>query len=99
MDPKPRSRRPRSGQGEENVAAVRKAFDLSHVKSIRGASSELNIIVTSIQKILTRELRLFSYKIRVVQKLEPQDYDSQVEMCETLLDLLLSFEGSSQVFG
>ena len=64
----------------------REAFDLSQGKSIRGASAKLNISATSIQRILQPEPRLFPYKIQVVQKLEPQDYDSRVEMCETLLD-------------
>ena len=77
--------RPRSGQSEENVAAVRKAFDLSQEKSIRRAPSGFNIS-TSIQKIFRHKLRFFPYKIQVVQKLESQDYDSWVEMCETLLD-------------
>ena len=89
LDPmmdKPRSGRPGSGQSEENVAAVREAIDLSQGKSIWRASAELNISVTSIQRILRRELRLFPYSIQVVQKLEPQEYDSRVEMCETLLD-------------
>ena len=81
---RPRSGRPQSGQSEENVAAVREAFDLSQGKSIRRASAEFNISATSIQRTLRRELRLFPYKIQVVQKLEPQDYDSRVEMCETV---------------
>ena len=82
---RPYSGRPQSGQSEENVAAVWKAFDLSQGKSIRKASAELNISTTSIQRILWHELRLFPYKIQVVQKVEPQDYDSRIEMCEILL--------------
>ena len=83
---RPRSGRLRSGQSEENVAAVREASDLSQGKSIRRASAELNISATSIQRILWHGLRLFPYKIQVVQKLEPQDCDSRMEMCETLSD-------------
>ena len=83
---RPHSGRPRSGQSEENVATVWKAFDLSQGKSIWRASTELNISATSIQRILQSELRPFPYKIQVVQKLEPHDYNSHMEMCETLLD-------------
>ena len=83
---RPRSGRLWSGESEENVGAVREAFDLSQGKSIQRSSAELNISATSIQRILRRELRLFPYKIQFVQKLEPQNYDSCVEMCEILLD-------------
>ena len=86
MMDRPCSGRPQSGHSEENVAAVREAFDLSQGKSIWRASAELNIGATSIQRIMRCELRLFPYKIQVARKLEPQDYDSCVEMCETLFD-------------
>ena len=78
------SGKPQIGQSEENVAAIRKAFDLSKGKSIWRASSELNIRATFILKIFRRELTLFSYKIQVAQKLETQDYNSQMEMRETV---------------
>lgn len=83
---RPHSGRPRSEQSEENVATVREAFDLSQGKSIRRASSELNISSTAIHRILRQESRLFSYKIQVAQKLEPHGYDSRLEIYETLLD-------------
>ena len=79
-----RSGQPQSGQSEEIVAVVREAFDISQGKFIRRASSKLDINATFIQRILRCELRLFSYKIHVVKKLKPQDYDNRVEMCETL---------------
>ena len=71
---------------EKNVAAAGQVFDLSQEKSIRRASSEFNISATSFQMILRRDLRFFPDKIHVVQKLEPQDYDSRMEMCETLFN-------------
>ena len=66
---------------------VREAIDLSQEKYIRKASSELDVNATSIQRIFRGEFRLFHCKIQqIVQKLEPHDYNSRVEMCETLLD-------------
>ena len=81
--------RPRIGQNDENVATVREAFDFSQGKSTRRAILELNTSATSIQRILRRELRIFSYKIQVVQKLESQDHNNRVAMCEALLDHFL----------
>ena len=46
---RPHQGRSRSGKSVENVAAVRETFDLSLRKSIRRASSELNISATFIQ--------------------------------------------------
>ena len=76
---------PRSGQSEENVAAVREAFDLSQEKFVWRASSKLNISATTIQKIFRHELWLFPYKIQDIYKLESKDYDSRVQICETML--------------
>ena len=81
--------RPRIGQNDENVANVREAFDFSQGKSTRRAFLELNNSATSIQRILRREVRIFSYKILVVQKLEPQDHNNRVAMCGALLDHFL----------
>ena len=69
--------RSRSGRlrSEENVTVAREAFDLSQGKSISRASLESNISPTSIQRIFTRELIFFPYKIQVVRKLESQDHD------------------------
>ncbi|CAG0879485.1 unnamed protein product [Darwinula stevensoni] len=69
---KPRSGRPRCGRSEENIETVREALAQSQGKSIRRAAVELNISVTSIQRILRRDLKLYPYKIQIVQKLEPQ---------------------------
>ena len=78
--------RPQSGQSEENVAAVRKAFNFNQWKFIWRESSKLNISATSIQRILGLELRLFPFKVQIVQNLKAQDYDSRWEMCKTLLN-------------
>ncbi|MPC87481.1 hypothetical protein E2C01_082343 [Portunus trituberculatus] len=85
VNDQPRSGRPRTGRTEENVAAVEVAFVQSQGKSIRRAGLELNISWASIQRMLKKDIRMYPYKIQVVQNLEPQDYDSRKEMCETLL--------------
>ena len=55
---RPCSGRSRSGKSEENIAAVREAFDLSQGKFIGRASLELDISATFIQRILRPELLL-----------------------------------------
>ena len=65
----PRSGTHQSGQSEKNIVAVKKAFDLSHEKSIWRAFLEVNITATSVQRILKCKLRLFSHKIQMAKSL------------------------------
>ena len=47
---------------------------------------ELGISRSSIQRILRKDIKAFPYKLQTVHKLEEEDNDRRVEMCETLLN-------------
>ena len=81
-----RSGRPRSGRSEENIRILEEAYALSQGKSIRRAAVELEISRSSIQRMLRKDFKAFPYKLQTVHKLEEEDNDRRVEMCETLLN-------------
>lgn len=80
-----RSGRPRTTATNENIELLEEAFAQSQGKSIRRAALELNINKSSIQRMLRGTIGLYPYKLQVVHKLQEEDYDSRVEMCESLL--------------
>jgi hypothetical protein len=49
------------------------AFQRNPTKSIRRASLELNIPRSTVHKVLHKRLRLYAYKVQIVQALEPND--------------------------
>ena len=59
---------------------------MSQGKSIRRAAVELEIKRSSIQRMLRKDIKAFPYKLQTVHKLEEEDNDCRVEMCETLLN-------------
>ena len=81
-----RSGRPRSGRSEENIWVLEEVYALSQGKSKRRAAVELEISRSSIQRMLCRDIKAFLYKLQTVHKLEEEDNDRRVEMCETLLN-------------
>ena len=85
VNDQPRSGRLRSGRSEENQEVVEAAFVQDQRKSIRRASLELNISKATIHRLLRKDIGMYPYKLQIVQNLEPQDYDSWLEMCETLI--------------
>ncbi|GBL97514.1 hypothetical protein AVEN_110332-1 [Araneus ventricosus] len=67
---------PRSGRpsvSEATVELVRQSFQRSSTKSTRRASRELQILQTSLVRILHKRLRLHAYKVQIVQDLQPND--------------------------
>ena len=85
VNDQPRSGRPRSGRSEENQEVVETTFVQDQTKYIRRASLELNISRATIHRLLRKDIGMHPYKLQIVQSLEPQDYDSRLEMCETLI--------------
>ena len=59
---------------------------MSQGKSIRHAAVELEISRSSIQRMLRKDTKAFPYKLQTLHKLEEEDNDRRVEMCETLLN-------------
>ena len=58
---------------EEEIESVRVAYTRSPRKSIRRASTQLQIPRSTIHKVLHRNLRLYAYKVQLLQALKPED--------------------------
>jgi len=66
----------RSGRpsvSDETVGAVREAFQRSPGKSTRRASNELRVSQSTAVKILHKRLKLYAYKVQIVQSLQPDN--------------------------
>ena len=66
----------RSGQprpSEENIERVRQAFQRSPMKSIRTAARQLDLPCATVHKVLHKNLKLFAYKVQMLQTLQPND--------------------------
>ena len=72
-----RSRRP--GTSEENIEHVRQAFQGSPMKSIRTAARQLELPRSTVHKVLHKNLRLYAYKMQMLQALQPNDMPRQKE--------------------
>ncbi|KAJ4430955.1 hypothetical protein ANN_19548 [Periplaneta americana] len=57
-----------------SLKAICNAFVRSPNKSIRSAARELILLHTTVHKVLHKNLRLFAYKIQLVQAFQPDDY-------------------------
>jgi len=53
---------------------------------IRLASVELEISRSCIQRMLRKDIKAFPYNLQTVHKLEEEDNNRRVKMCETLLN-------------
>ena len=58
---------------EEEIESVRVAYTRSPRKSIRGASTQLQIPHSTIHKVLHRNLRFYAYKVQLLQAFKPED--------------------------
>lgn len=79
-----RTGRPRIS--EQNVEALRAAFQRSPGKSIRRASLQLDIPRSSVHKVLHKCLHLHAYKVQIVQALLPNDLPRRAEFAIEILD-------------
>ena len=72
----------------ENVNRVRVSIEESPRRSTRHRSQSLGVSRRSLQKILTRHLKLHPYKIMLVQKLLPTDNVQRLQFSERMLNIL-----------
>ena len=72
-----RSGRPRTY--EENIKCVRQAFQRSPMKSIRTAARQLQLPRSTVHKVLHKNLRLYAYKVQMLQALQPNDIPRRKE--------------------
>ena len=66
-----RSGRPRTS--EENIKRVRQAIQCSPMKSIRTVARQLELPRSTVHKTLHKNLRLYAYKVQMLQALQPND--------------------------
>ena len=72
-----------------DVTRVNAAFLRSPLMSIRRASLELQIPRSTVQKVLHTRLKMFPYKLQIVQALLPQDKPKRMAFAVDMLDRIL----------
>ena len=78
----------RSGQprtSEENIKGVRQAFQRSSMKSILTAARQLELTRSTMHKVLHKNLRLYAYKVQMLQALQPNDMSRRKEFAVNML--------------
>ena len=70
---------------EENVECVRQAFQRSPMKSIHTAARQLDLPRATVHKVLHKNLKLFAYKVQMLQTLQPNDMPRQKEFAVNML--------------
>ena len=78
---------------EEQIESVQVAYTRSHRKSIHRASTQLQIPRSTIHKVFHRNLRLYAYKVQLLETLKPEDKPRRIEFAVTMLDRLDSDPG------
>ena len=85
-----RSGRPRTS--EENIKRVRQAFQRSPMKSIRTAARQLELPRSTVYKVLHKNLRLYAYKVQMLQALQPNDMPRRKEFAMNMLQQISADE-------
>lgn len=75
--------RPRTS--EESVEQVRNSFTRSPKQSVRKASRELAIPVTTVWRVLRRRLQLRPYRLQLLQALKPTDHVLRANFANDML--------------
>ena len=78
-----RSKRPRTS--EENIERVRQVFQRSPIKSIRTIARQLELSRSTVHKVLHKNLRLYAYKVQMLQALQPNDMPRRKEFAMNIL--------------
>ena len=78
-----RSGRPRTSA--ENIERVGQAFSRSPIKCIRTAARELELPPTTVHKVQHKKLRLYAYKVQMLQRLHPNDKPKRKEFADNML--------------
>ena len=72
-----RNGRPRTS--DENIERVRQAFQRSPMKSIRTTARQSELPRSAVHKVLHKNLRLYAYKVQMLQVLQPNDMPRRKE--------------------
>ena len=68
---KPKREKPKTVRTSENIVAVAESMREAPSTSIHRCSQQLNISETSLRRILHKDLGMTSYKVQLVQELNP----------------------------
>ena len=83
---RPRSGRPRTASTEEKIEQVRDSVRENPSTSIRKRSTQVAVSRSSMQRIL-RSLKLFPYKVQLVQQLKPRNYEQRLQYAIRMQEL------------
>ena len=92
----PKPGRPRSSRSNENVSTLREMLSNSPEKSIRRSSSETGIPKTCVHDILRKDLKLFPYKIQIMQNLNITDQVQRLGFCRWATDIADNYADAFQ---
>lgn len=67
---------------QDVVADIQERMDQSPKKSVAQLSQQTGLSVGTCHKALRKNLNMYSYKVTVVQKLYPHDYQQRVRYCQ-----------------
>ena len=86
--PKPKFEKPKTAHTPENIAAVAKSVCEAPSTSIHRRSQQLNILETSLRRILHKDLGLTPYKVQLLQELKPIDHPMRFRLAKWSCDRL-----------
>ena len=69
----------------ENIESVKQAFSRFPMKSIRTAVRQLELPPTTVHEVLHERLRLYAYKVQMLQRLQPNDKPKRKEFADNML--------------
>ena len=77
ISPLKQSRRPTTAWMLQNIQLVKDIVEANPKASVQRIAQQVGICQRSTHAILKKDMSLKSYKIQVIQKLEPQDYEKR----------------------
>ena len=72
----------------DNVSRVQESVGRSPSKSLRRRSQELGISVSSVRRMLVKDLQLYPYRIHIKHELTETDEEKRVAMWQWLLEMI-----------
>ena len=81
-----RSGRPRTARTEGKTEQIRESIEENPGTSIRKRSTQLGMSQSSLQWI-SRNFKLFPYRVQLVQQLKPQDYEQRLQYAIRIQEL------------
>lgn len=92
---RPRNRPIRSIENIDRVAA---AVAEHPRRSVRKHAASLNLHRSSVHRILALDLKLHPFKIQIVQKIKPEDYNKRKIYCQKMLEIFSEENGMDNVY-